>query len=54
MRFDQPRQQELIDDLLSQNYTDADLRENRDALLVDPAPINLVLEAIDVNRADAA
>lgn len=45
LSFGQPRQQELIENLLRRNYEDADLREIRDALLVDLAPINRVLKA---------
>lgn len=54
LSFGQPRQQELIENLLRRNYTDADLREIRDALLVDLAPINRVLKAIDEDHANAA
>lgn len=54
LSFGQPRQQELIENLLRRNYKDADLREIRDALLVDLAPINRVLKAVEENCADAA
>jgi hypothetical protein len=54
LRFDPPRQQELVENLLRRNYTVADLRELRDALLFNLAAINRVLEAIDENRAYAA
>lgn len=54
LSFGQPRQQELIENLLRRNYKDADLREIRNALLVDLAPINRVLKAAGEDRADAA
>ncbi|WP_279214946.1 hypothetical protein [Achromobacter mucicolens] len=43
-----------MENLLRRNYTVADLRELRDALLFNLAAINRVLEAIDENRAYAA
>lgn len=40
LSFGQPRQQELIENLLRRNFTDADIHTIRDALLIDLAPIN--------------
>lgn len=54
LSFGQPRQQELIENLLRRNYTDADLRAIRDALLVDLAPINRVLLEAGEDRAEVA
>ena len=54
LSFGQPRQQELIENLLRRDYKDADLRLIRDALLVDLAPINRVLKAAGDYSAGAA
>lgn len=54
LSFGQPRQQELIENLLRRDYKDADLRLIRDALLVDLAPINRVLKAAGDSSAGAA
>lgn len=40
LSFGQPRQQELIENLLRQHYSEADMAEIRRALLVDLAPLN--------------
>jgi hypothetical protein len=40
LSFGQPRQQELVENLLKRNYSEADLIEIRRALLIDLAPIN--------------
>lgn len=40
LSFGQPRQQELVENLLKRNYSEADLAEIRRALLIDLAPLN--------------
>lgn len=40
LSFGQPRQQELVENLLKRKYNEADLAEIRRALLIDLAPIN--------------
>lgn len=54
LSFGQPRQQELIENLLRRDYKDADLRLIRNALLVDLAPINRALKAARDHSIDAA
>jgi hypothetical protein len=54
LSFGQPRQQELIENLLKRDYTDADLQEIRRALLVDLAPINYYGKSDNEDREDAA
>jgi hypothetical protein len=49
LSFGQPRQQELVENLLKRNYSEADLAEIRRALLIDLAPINF---ADEVNPGD--
>lgn len=40
LSFGQPRQQELVENLLKRKYSEADLAEIRRALLIDLAPMN--------------
>lgn len=40
LSFGQPRQQELVENLLKRNYSEEDLAEIRRALLIDLAPVN--------------
>ena len=42
LSFGQPRQQELVENLLRRRYSEADLTEIRRALLIDLAPVNYV------------
>ena len=40
LSFGQPRQQELVENLLRRRYSEADLNEIRRAMLIDLAPVN--------------
>jgi hypothetical protein len=43
LSFGQPRQQELVENLLRRRYSEADLTEIRRAMLIDLAPVNYVV-----------
>lgn len=53
LSFGQPRQQELVENLLKRTFTGADLQEIRRALLIDLAPINYLNEEACARRHDS-
>lgn len=53
LSFGQPRQQELIENLLKRNFSETDLAEIRRALLVDLAPVNYARVTNSVRAVDA-
>ncbi len=54
LSFGQPRQQELVENLLKRNYSESDLAEIRRALLIDLAPVNYLNAKKTDGRGSAA